>query len=86
MRIVHRKVNPSHQRKTGPDAPHYQASGVINQTPRERYSVLLLAPQYPGGPEHVVCCGNDAVAHFFSAEEAVSFCEWKNKAKTPAGS
>ena len=76
-------MSKSHQRLTGPDAPHYQASGVINQTPRERYSVLLLASQYPGGPKHVVCCGNDAVAHFFSVEAALDYVEWKNKATTP---
>ena len=33
------------------------------------FSVLRLAPQYPAGPEFVVCAGSNAVAHFFEEAE-----------------
>ena len=35
-----------------------------------KFSVLRLAPQYPAGPEFVVCAGSNAVAHFFEEADA----------------
>jgi hypothetical protein len=38
-----------------------------------------MAPQYPAGPEHVVCAGSDAVAHFFGEKDAHAYAAWRNQ-------
>jgi uncharacterized coiled-coil protein SlyX len=63
-------MNPTHQRSTDPGFPHPRKPHVVAQSPGKVFSVLRMAPQYPSGPEHVVCAGNDAVAQFFSEDDA----------------
>ena len=72
-------MSKSHKRRTDPDAPPTRTLGVIVRAVYGEFKVLPLAPQYPGGPEHVVVQANDAVAHFFSVEAALDYVEWKNK-------
>lgn len=71
-------MKTSHQRRTDPGAPHPRASHVIAHAQSREFTVLRLARQYPAGPEHVVCAGSDAVAHFFQAADALAYCQWRN--------
>lgn len=75
----------SHQRRIDPDAPHQHASHVIVRSQDKEFSVLRLAPQYPAGPEHVVCAGNNAVAHFFQEADAQAYSAWRNQHATGRG-
>ena len=63
-------MKPLHQRRKPLIYAHAQDT---------EFSVLRMAPQYPAGPEHVVCAGSDAVAHFFSEDDALKYAAWKNQ-------
>ena len=67
-----------HQRRTDPDAPHQRASHVIAHAQSREFTVLRRAPQLTGDPEHVVCAGSDAVAHFFQEADALAYANWRN--------
>jgi hypothetical protein len=71
-------INPSHDRHTEPGFPHPRQPHVIAQTQGTKFSVLRMAAQYPAGPEYVVCAGNDAVAQFFSEDDARLYALWRN--------
>jgi hypothetical protein len=72
-------VSVSHQRKSGPGAPHNHTPEVIAHAPKGEYAVLSMAPQYPGGPTFAVCIGRESVALFFDRALAEEFCKWKNQ-------
>jgi len=71
-------MNLSHHRNPAPGAPHNRPPDVIAHTVKGEFKVLRLTPQYPGGPEHVVCVERDVVAHFFERDDTYEYCEFKN--------
>lgn len=76
-------MNPSDHRRAGPGEPHNKTPDVIAYPRKGRYAVLKLAPQYPSGPEHAVCCDNDCVAHFFEQDLAKEYAKFKNRKPCP---
>lgn len=71
-------MNPSHDRHTEPGFPHPRKPAVVAKAQGKEFSVLRMAPQYPAGPERVVCAGNDAVAQFFCEADALAYAQWRN--------
>ena len=72
-------MKPTHHHRTVPASPPRQKPLVYVRAKDIKFSVLRLAPQYPAGPEFVVCAGSNAVAHFFEQTDAEDYCQWRNQ-------
>jgi hypothetical protein len=75
-------MNPSHYIRADPAAPSHRKPLVYVRAKDIKFSVLRLAPQYPAGPEFVVCAGSNALAHFFEQKDAEDYCQWRNQPET----
>ena len=71
-------MNPSHHHRADPAAPSHRKPLVYVRAKDTKFSVLRLAPQYPAGPEFVVCAGSNAVGHFFEEADARGYAAWRN--------
>lgn len=71
-------MKTSHQRSTDLGAHRNRTPDVVAKAIKGEFKVLRLAPQYPGGPGHCVCCEFTVMAHFFDQQDAEEYAAWKN--------
>jgi hypothetical protein len=71
-------MNPLHKRRTGPGSKHNRKFDVVART-RAKEFIVLNRQAMSYDPQFAVASDGNAVAHFFSEDDARDYAKWKNK-------